>query len=166
MITIRRIRPDEGPRLRAIRLEALAESPSAFGSTLAETEARPPAYWERRAADNAAGEGSVMFVAEDPGGWCGLAGAYLDDNDPSSADLISMWVRPDHRGHGLGRHLVEAVISWARARGLRQVALWVTASNAGAITLYEHCGFRATGESQPLPSDPTVLEQRMVLDLA
>jgi GNAT superfamily N-acetyltransferase len=165
MITIRRIRPDEGMRLRAIRMEALAESPSAFGSTLAETATRPPEYWERRAADNAAGEGSVLFVAEGPDGWCGLAGAYLDEHDPGSTDLISMWVRLACRGRGLGERLVEAVVEWAGVRGLWQVALWVTANNAPAIALYERCGFRSTGGTQPLPWNPSLLEHQMVREL-
>jgi ribosomal protein S18 acetylase RimI-like enzyme len=146
-------------------MEALADSPPAFGSTLAETATRPAEYWERRAADNAAGDGSVLFVAEDADGWCGLAGAYLDEQDSNSADLISMWVRPSCRGQGLGEQLVEAVVAWARERGLRQVALWVTESNAGAIRLYERCGFRSAGETQPLPSDPRLVERRMVLHL-
>ena len=34
MLHIRRIRADEGPRLRALRLRALAEAPMAFGSSL------------------------------------------------------------------------------------------------------------------------------------
>jgi ribosomal protein S18 acetylase RimI-like enzyme len=165
MAVIRRIRRDESLKLRAIRLEALADSPSAFGSTLAETAARPAEYWQRRAADNAAGEGSVLFVAEGPEGWCGLAGGYLDERDPGSADLISMWVRPSCRGQGLGERLVDAVVGWAREQGLRQVALWVTESNTGAIRLYERCGFQSTDETQPLPSNPNLIERRMILRL-
>jgi ribosomal protein S18 acetylase RimI-like enzyme len=166
MLTIRRLRPDEGLRLRAIRLEALADSPSAFGSTFAETLARPPEYWERRAADNASGEGSVLFIAEGESGWYGLAGAYLDEEDPDSADLISMWVRPAYRGKGLGERLVAAVIAWARERGLQQVALWVTQTNTPAIALYERCGFRHTNETQPLPSNPEILEQRLIVEVS
>ena len=165
MVTIRRIRPDEGARLRAIRIEALADSPSAFGSTLAETIRRPYAYWEHRAADNAAGEESVLFVAEEPEGWCGLAGAYRDESDRTSADLISMWVRPAYRGQALGRRLVESVVAWARGHGLAQLALWVETGNASAIALYECCGFEHTDETQPLPSNPTLAERRMILRL-
>jgi len=35
---IRRIRADEGLRLRALRLRALSDSPTAYGSTLASEE--------------------------------------------------------------------------------------------------------------------------------
>jgi ribosomal protein S18 acetylase RimI-like enzyme len=41
----------------------------------------------------------------------------------------------------------------------------VTESNASARRLYERCGFSATGERQPLPSDPSLAEIRMRRDL-
>lgn len=166
MNNIRRLRPGEGAALRAIRLQALADSPAAFGSTLDETEARPMAYWENRAVQNAAGEESIIVIAETEDGWIGLAGSYLDETEPGkSCDLISMWVHPAHRGQGVGKQLVESVVDWARERGLERVSLWVTESNASAIALYTRCGFMSTGETQPLPSNPALFEQRMVLDL-
>src|SRR5262245_16401701 len=61
---LRRIRADEGLRLRDIRLRSLADSPMAYGSTLAGEEAYPEAVWHERAANGAAAEKSVTFVAE------------------------------------------------------------------------------------------------------
>jgi hypothetical protein len=61
---IRRIRADEGLRLRDIRLRSLADSPMAYGSTLTREEAYPEAVWHERAANGAAGDKSVTFVAE------------------------------------------------------------------------------------------------------
>jgi len=60
---IRRIRADEGLRLRAIRLHALADSPMAFGSTLAREEAYPETIWHERAAGGATGRNVVTIVA-------------------------------------------------------------------------------------------------------
>ena len=40
MIRLQRLGPDEGPRLRAIRLRALRDAPDAFASTLEEAAAR------------------------------------------------------------------------------------------------------------------------------
>jgi hypothetical protein len=52
---IRRIRADEGPRLRALRLRALAEAPMAFGSTLAHEQGFPDDIWRERAVGASTG---------------------------------------------------------------------------------------------------------------
>jgi ribosomal protein S18 acetylase RimI-like enzyme len=53
------------------------------------------------------------------------------------------------RGQGMGRTLVEALITGLRARGLPGVHLDVAADNEHAIGFYRHLGFR---EVQPLPT--------------
>jgi hypothetical protein len=54
-LTVRHIRRDDGLRLRALRLHALTDAPSAFGSTLAREETFPESVWHERAAGGAAG---------------------------------------------------------------------------------------------------------------
>jgi hypothetical protein len=49
-VTVRRVRADEGPVLKAIRLAALLESPSAFGSTHAAEVDQPDDDWTSRAS--------------------------------------------------------------------------------------------------------------------
>src|SRR5260370_17506463 len=61
---IRRIRADEGMRLRALRLHALVDAPMAYGSTFAREESYPEALWHERAATSAAGGNVVTFVPE------------------------------------------------------------------------------------------------------
>ncbi len=77
-LEIRRIRPDEGLRLRALRLRALADAPMAFGSTLAREEAFPDRIWHERAAGGAGGDERVTFIAERDGQWIGLATGLAD----------------------------------------------------------------------------------------
>ncbi|MGH2447725.1 MAG: GNAT family N-acetyltransferase [Chloroflexota bacterium] len=162
MPAIRRVKPGEGLRFRKIRLRALADSPSAFGSTLAEASTRPPEYWEQRTADGAAGEDSVLFVAEADERWLGVVGGITDT---TGVELISMWVEPAYRKIRLGRQLVDQILVWARERNADYVSLCVSDGNESAIKLYELCGFRLTGRSQPLPSNPSTLEHFMRLDL-
>ncbi len=59
---IRRIRSDEGPKLRALRLHALAEAPTAFGSTLAVEQAFSDAVWRERAIGASLGEMEVICL--------------------------------------------------------------------------------------------------------
>jgi hypothetical protein len=72
-VEIRRIRADEGLRLREVRLRALADAPTAFGSSLAREQAFAESTWHERAADGAAGSDRVTFVAEEAGRLVGLA---------------------------------------------------------------------------------------------
>ncbi len=165
-IQIRRIRADEGLRLREIRLRALAEAPMAFGSTLSETERLPDAAWQERASAAAAGQQRSLFVAEDGDRWLGLAGGVIDDETPPGEfELVSMWVDPAARGSGLGRRLVDAVAEWARAGGATRLRLWVTEGNAPAIALYARCGFSMTGETLPHGWHPTLRELLMTRPL-
>jgi len=57
--------------------------------------------------------------------------------------IVSMWTDPEHRRHGLGRQVVEAILAWGRANGVTRFTLH--ASNDGR-PLYELYGFRPTNE--------------------
>jgi GNAT superfamily N-acetyltransferase len=165
---IRRIRPDEGPRLRALRLRALADAPMAFGSTLAREEAYTADVWRKRAEHGAAGVDSVTFVAERDGRWLGIVtGLARDDEVPDDPRpvLVAMFVAAEARGHGLGDALVDAVVDWARSLKAGGLTLWVTATNTAAVTLYDRCGFRPTGERRPLEHASAIDSIRMARDL-
>lgn len=156
MVLVREITADDWELMRDVRLSALAEAPSAFGSSYAREAAFGEPQWRGRISDR-----SVTFFAHvDPAvpAPVGLAGVYVEDG---VADLVSMWVSPSARGRRVGEALVEAAAAWARARGFSTLFLWVTEPNASARRLYERCGFAITGEQQPLPWDPAVAEVRM-----
>lgn len=158
---IRRVRPDEGSVLKAVRLAALADAPSAFGSSHAAEVDQPDDHWEARAVLGAAGALSVTFFAVVSGSVVGLVAAYRPDAAGRPVDLVSMWVSAAHRRSGIASELVEAVLVWARETDASSVELWVTRGNDAAVRLYETRGFRLTGEHQPLPSDPCKDELRM-----
>jgi ribosomal protein S18 acetylase RimI-like enzyme len=156
MVLVREITADDWELMRDVRLSALAEAPAAFGSTYA----REIAFTEERWRDRVSERSVTFFAHDDPAvaAPAGLAGVYVEDG---AADLVSMWVRPSSRGRHVGEALVEAAASWAKARDFAALFLWVTEPNAGARRLYERCGFTATGERQPHPSDPALTEIRM-----
>jgi GNAT superfamily N-acetyltransferase len=167
-VEIRRIRADEGERLRDVRLRALQDAPGAFSSTFEQSRHRPRAEWDDMAANGSSGEKRAMFIAEPADGrgpFLGLAGGFSAESRPGSIELISMWVDPVTRGAGLGTRLVGAVAGWARAGGARQVELWVVEENDLAIALYRRCGFDATPDRQPYPNRPGLDELRMALQI-
>lgn len=57
--------------------------------------------------------------------------------------IVSIAVKPEYRGMGIGRSLMEAAIKALRERyGVKYVYLEVRVSNTGAIRFYERLGFR------------------------
>jgi GNAT superfamily N-acetyltransferase len=140
---IRRLAAADWAAFREIRLAALRDAPEAFGSTAADAEKLDEAEWRRRL------EQRTLFLAEALTQPVGLAAGIGGDRS-GEAELISMWVVPSWRGHGVGDRLVEAVLAWAVAEGFTSVGLWVARGNARAERLYARHGFAATGRVQPM----------------
>jgi GNAT superfamily N-acetyltransferase len=158
MVLVRAVTPGEWQLLRDIRLTALSDTPSAFGSTHAREVVLAEEQWRERAA-----RGSNFFAylpevsSVQP---VGLAAGYLET--PGTAELVSMWVDPQARGRGVGEALIARVAQWASGQAdITTLHLWVTEANKPARRLYERCGFTLTGERQPLPSDPSLVEVAM-----
>ena len=59
--------------------------------------------------------------------------------------LKRMYVRPDRRGTGLGRTLLDTALVHARGNGARAVHLDTHSDMHAAQRLYERAGFRRTG---------------------
>jgi GNAT superfamily N-acetyltransferase len=143
--------------LRELRLAALGDSPGAFASTRASELAFDETQWRKRLRSP-----NPSFVARGDGDVAGLAGGY---DDGHHLHLVSMWVRPPWRGRGIASLLIHEVARWAREAGAAELHLWVTDANVAARRRYEHEGFVATGRTQSLPSDETIAELEMTLDL-
>jgi len=145
--------------MRDIRLASLQDAPQAFASNYEREVAFTEADWLRRISR---GDNFLAYAPELGAAPVGIAGGY--EIEPGTTELISMWVSPVARGHGIGQALVEAVVGRARADGRSRVHLWVTENNSARL-LYERCGFQPTGERQPLPSDVQVTEIAMARSL-
>jgi ribosomal protein S18 acetylase RimI-like enzyme len=159
LIDTRAIGADDWRLWRDLRLEALREAPSAFGSTLADwqgerdTEAR----WRARLT-------TVPFnvVAYLGGKAAGIAsGVAVDENGTS--ELISMWVAPFARGQGVGGALIAEVVRWARGQHAAKLTLAVVKTNEHARSLYRRLGFVDTGTVER--NERGDIERQMVLDL-
>jgi GNAT superfamily N-acetyltransferase len=204
VVEIRRVMPDNWAVLRRIRLDALAEAPYAFGSTLAGSVDRPEQHWRDRitawphfiawAGDEPVGLAAA--IAEPAGEHGGDEGDGADGADGEHGEhgehggdgedggdggdgeqtgagasgnwqLISMWVSPQARGHGVAGLLVAAVSDWARADGADRLTLWVADASARARAFYRRTGFRRTGRRQLVrPEEPDHWEEEQVLDLS
>jgi GNAT superfamily N-acetyltransferase len=101
---------------RDIRLAALHDAPSAFASTWQEEASLTAPEWMERAQRSEDGDTLTIVIAvDDAGRWAGLAGDCRPGDQGADAELISMWVAPDCRGHKIGPELVRAVLAWAES---------------------------------------------------
>ncbi len=160
---VRRLAPSDWELLRRLRLEALQESPAAFGSTFEREVAFDEALWRSRL------ETSAYFVAETATEAIGMACAVRlvdpDSDSPPTMELVSMWVAPQHRRFGAGARLVAAVLDHARAEGEPLVGLWVAGGNEAAESFYRAAGFERRGEEENLPGVPDRCGVRMTIAL-
>jgi ribosomal protein S18 acetylase RimI-like enzyme len=162
---IRTLAPHEWGTYRDLRLRALADSPQAFGRTLAEEQARPDAEWVSRLSSGTSSGWDLPLVAEVDGEPIGMAWGRIERSQPETAHLYQMWVAPGQRRLGAGRMLLEAVIAWAKSKDARALKLGVALGNSPALRLYTRAGFEPAGEPQPLRQGSDLLELPMRLKL-
>ena len=160
MIKLEQVDPTNVPVFKNIRLRALQDAPSAFSSTYVKESNLTDADWLQRSSQWNSGH-SVAYLAMDGGNAVGIAAGVFAGNDPTSANLMSMWVAPSHRRLGIGRMLVEAVVAWARGHNMLHLVLMVTSNNLHATQFYQSLGFVLTGRSDTYRNDPTLREYEM-----
>jgi len=157
-VTVRQATSDDWQTVRDIRLAALQEAPYAFGSTYARERDFDEDTWRDRLSN----PDGPTFLAFDGDDAVGIDGVSTEGGDRI---LVAMWVAPHARRAGVGAALTNAVCDWVRKQGDTRVYLGVAEDNDPARRLYERLGFRMTGKSAPLHSDPTRLSLEMALDL-
>lgn len=146
---IRRLGPDDWTLLRALRLDALVDAPSAFGSSVEREQAFTEDEWRHRLRP----DGYPTFVWEADGDVGGMVVAAADPGDTDLLHLVGMWVHPAQRRDGVGGALVGAVLESAEQQGRSLVRLHVTEGNGAAERLYERHGFTRTGRAIERPRD-------------
>jgi ribosomal protein S18 acetylase RimI-like enzyme len=139
-MSVRAVTAEDWPEWRLLRRQALAESPEAFGATLADwsgdgdTEPR----WRQRLD-----QVPVNLIVEEDGSPVGMVS--VTQATDSEAELISMWVAPTARGRGAGDALLRAAVDRANAAGVSRVVLKVRVRNEHAARLYRRAGFVDVG---------------------
>lgn len=143
---------------RELRLSALRDAPSAFGSTLEMALGMTEADWRYRIAS----QHRLLAVTDDDMA-LGMAGWLYDARTPAPvALLVGMWVAPDARGTGAGDALVRAVIADCVAAGESLLYLQVGTDNAPARRLYTRNGFAPAPpeDDQPPPAGEMTMWRR------
>ena len=142
-----RLDPSHASDYRALMLNAYAQHPEAFTSSVNERATLPLSWWQARLAP---GDDPTELVFGCVLGQelAGVAGLAFDRRDKvrHKASLFGMFVRTQHRQMGIGSRLVEHALAYARTRsGVLLVQLTVTQGNHAAQSLYERHGFVSYG---------------------
>jgi RimJ/RimL family protein N-acetyltransferase len=152
-LAIRRVRAEEWPAFRALRLEALRTDPLAFGSTLERELEFPEAEWQRRVALAATGTREATFVVIDPAGaFVGMVGCFPDQ---TSEIVYGMYLTPALRGRGLGGRLLDTLLDWFMTN-LPETPVWldVNPTAESAARAYLARGFTFDGRERDLGHHP------------
>ncbi|WP_219115691.1 N-acetyltransferase [Janthinobacterium sp. UMAB-56] len=144
------------PALKATRLAALLDAPTAFGASHASAASLSDADWQQRAVSTPQ---RTFFLAFDGALAIGLA-AQVVAND-GVCHLIAMWVAPPYRGMAVAQGLVDAVKQCAVGNGHARLVLDVASENARAAAFYEKQGFVFLPEWEALESHPHIRVQKM-----
>lgn len=154
-VTVRSVDADDWELWRSVRLRALRDAPTAFGSTYDHELAMREEDFRARLQP---GSPAVLALAgSEP---VGMGAGYQDVE--GWLHVVAMWVDPAWRGRRLAERILDRLVQWADQRGLR-VHLDVTVGNDPARRLYERCGFVATGETKPLREGSPDRVERMAL---
>ena len=136
-VTIRPIQPADNAALATVIRDTLLE----FGA------AKPGTVYHDPTTDHLfelfQKPQSVYFVAlAADDSLLGGAGIYPTDGlGEDVCELVKVYLRPQVRGTGLGRRLIEQCLDWARDAGFRQVYLETLPELTQAVPLYERMGF-------------------------
>lgn len=135
-VVLRRILPGDNQQLAAIIRAALVE----FGANHEGT-----VYYDEsidHLSDLFKIDQSVYFVALVDHQLVGGGGLFPTSGLPNdTCELVKMYLRPEFRGKGIGKILLEQCLSSAKSLGFKKVYLESMPELEGALAVYEKFGF-------------------------
>ncbi|HVA52011.1 MAG TPA: GNAT family N-acetyltransferase [Acidimicrobiales bacterium] len=145
--------------LKTIRLEALRDTPDAYGSSLEAALRFPDDHWRAMTAQQ------PYFLVERAGQVVGMTAGGFNDAHAGEHWLFAMYVTPSARGGLVAMALVDEVVAWARADGASALYLDVTTTLVRARAFYQKAGFVPTGERRVMDRDRSIELLRLRRDL-
>ena len=122
---------------RDLRLEALREKQTAFGSSHEENLATPEEYWRKRTPN-------VLFALVD-GQVSGMLALGFNKRVKTKhiAEIFGVYIKKAFRRFGIGNRLLESAFAEAREHcGIVKIRLWVNPSQTVTVRLYRGLGFK------------------------
>ena len=138
---IRALRHDDWPAVRAIYEAGIATGNATFETSAPAWEAWDAAHLPAHRLVAADGGRVLAWAALAPvSNRCAYAGVAED----------SIYVAAEARGQGVGRELLDAVVTSAERAGIWTVQTGIFPENQASVRLHQACGFRVVGVQERL----------------
>ena len=138
-LTIAAMTDVDWPAVRAIYVDGIATGQATF-----ETDAPDWPTWDAGKLPHS------RLVARDGDEIVGWAALSPTSKRPAYAGVaeVSVYVASAHRGGGIGKQLLEAVIAESERNGIWTLVGGTFPENAASLRLQEACGFRVVGRRE------------------
>jgi phosphinothricin acetyltransferase len=140
MLTIRPAKTDDLPAITDIYNEAILTTDATFDTEPKTIESQKE-WFERHDSRHPI---LVTESNEQVIGWASLS-RWSDRRSYSDTAEISVYIKYEHRGRGIGRRLIERIIQAGKEAGLHTIISRITAGNDESIHLHEEFGFQHIG---------------------
>ena len=140
-------RPPIDPKTLAFEPATIEDVP-----VLVAIDAGSPLAWSARAFESEVKRvPPTLFVARSPGGVGGFVATRIQ---PPELDVVNVAVDPLQRRQGIGRFMVNRLMTWAASMSVRVAFLEVRESNQAARNLYVGLGFKETRKRKAFYRNP------------
>lgn len=140
MLTIRRATSGDLNAINEIYNEAVLQTVATF-------DTEPKTFEEQKIWFANHDHRHPILVAEQDGivvGWAALS-KWSERCAYSDTAEVSLYVKKEHRGKGIGRKLLEAIIQEGQKAGLHTVIARIAEGNEASISLLKSMGFEDVG---------------------
>ena len=154
---IDRMSAQDWEQVAAIYLEGIATGHATF-----ETQAPPWEQWDARYLPYSR---LVARAGETIKGWAALSPVSSRFVYAGVAE-ISVYVGENYRGEGIGKALLQALVSDSERNGVWSLQAGIFPENSRSITMHKQCGFREVGRRERIGKmngvwrDVVLLERR------
>ena len=149
-LSIRLLTRDEAGNFRRVRLYSLQAEPASFfedyteasKKTLAQTEALFDSSWLVGA-----------FLHNELVAIAGMT-RFEGEKQRHKAHIWGVYAKPEIRGQGAGKSMVNLLIEQAKQAGVELIQLSANEAHSGTVSLYESLGFKAYGVEEHILKTP------------
>lgn len=144
-LTIIELSPERWREYKALRLEALAADPQAFGQSYEKSVKDPDLIWEERLVLSQRRDGWLFLFAEHNKKLVGMSGARFDADNKEIAKIVAVYVKRNFRNRGIANNLLTKILEeLSQIKKIQKARVIVNRLQSPAVNLYKKMKFKFT----------------------